>query len=121
MATAQALSGILGDDADLLITAAWLRDIGYSRALAVTGFHPFDGARYLRDAEHGSELVCRLVAHHSCAINEAAERGLADALLYELGPPPDDLADALIHCDMTTGPDGQTMAVDQSGSDPSGT
>jgi len=54
-----------------------------------------------------------VVAHHSCAINEAAERGLADALLYELGPPPDDLADALIHCDMTTGPDGQTHAEEK--------
>jgi len=38
-----------------------------------------------------------VVAHHSCAINEAAERGLAYALLCELGPPPDDLADALIY------------------------
>ncbi len=120
VATTQALSGILGDDADLLITAAWLHDIGYSPALAATGFHPLDGARYLRDAEHGSERVCRLAAHHSCAINEAAERGLADALLCELGPPPDDLADALIYCDMTTGPDGQAMAADQSGSDLSG-
>jgi len=61
-----------------------------------------------------------VVAHHSCAINEAAERGLAYALLCALGPSPDDLADALIYCDMTTGPDGQTMAADQSGSDLSG-
>ncbi len=28
-------------------------------------------------------MLCRLVAHHSCAIIEAGERGLADALRYE--------------------------------------
>jgi hypothetical protein len=53
------------------------------------------------------------VAHHSCATNEAAERGLAGELALEFPPPPDDLADALIYCDMTTGPDGQDMIVEQ--------
>ncbi len=110
-ATARTLAGILGDDADLLISAAWLHDIGYSPALAATGFHPLDGARYLRDTEHAGELLCRLVAHHSCAINGAAD--LASDLLTEFPPPPRHLADALTYCDMTTGPDGQTMTIDQ--------
>lgn len=110
-ATARTLAGILGDDADLLIAAAWLHDIGYSPVLAVTGFHPLDGARYLRDTEHADELLCRLVAHHSCAIDGASEAGLADELLSESTPPPEHLADALTYCDMTTGPDGQTMTV----------
>ncbi|HEX3192303.1 MAG TPA: hypothetical protein VHS30_21235 [Streptosporangiaceae bacterium] len=35
--------------------AAWLRDIGYTPGLAVTGLHALDGARYLRDA-----MLCRL-------------------------------------------------------------
>ena len=35
-------------DADLLVAAAWLHDIGYSPAIADTGFHPLDGARHLR-------------------------------------------------------------------------
>jgi len=39
-----------------------------------------DGARYLRDVQHADALLCRLVAHHSCAIIEAGERGLADVL-----------------------------------------
>ena len=47
-ARARTLAPILGDDADLLEAAAWLHDIGYSPALAATGFHPLDGARYLR-------------------------------------------------------------------------
>lgn len=47
-------------------------------------------------------LLCRL-AQHSCAISEAEERGLADELSHELLPPREDLADALVCCDMTTG------------------
>jgi len=46
-AQARLLTPILGTDADLLEAAAWLHDIGYSPDLAVTGFHPLDGARYL--------------------------------------------------------------------------
>jgi hypothetical protein len=37
-----------------------------------------DGARYLRDDQHADTMLCRLVAHHSHAIVEAGERGLAD-------------------------------------------
>jgi hypothetical protein len=29
--------------------------------LAVTGFHPLDGARYLRDVAKADALLCRLV------------------------------------------------------------
>jgi hypothetical protein len=112
-ATARTLSAILGDGADLLVAAAWLHDIGYSPALTATGFHPLDGARHLCDTEHAGELLCRLVAHHSCAINETTERGLASDLLSEFPPPPGHLADALTYCDMTTGPDGQTMNIEQ--------
>jgi hypothetical protein len=46
----------------------------------VTGLHALDGARYLRDAQHADAMLCRLVAHHSCAMIEAGERGLADVL-----------------------------------------
>lgn len=34
-----------GADADLLESAAVLHDVGYAPRLAVTGFHPLDGAR----------------------------------------------------------------------------
>jgi HD domain len=110
--TARTLAPILGTNAGLLTTAAILHDIGYAPRLA-TGFHPLDGARYLRDAERAEPMLCRLVAHHSCAIIEAEERGLARQLAREFRPAPRDLADALIYCDMTTGPDGQRMPIEQ--------
>ena len=78
-----------------------------------TGFHPLDGARYLRDTEHASDLLCCLVAHHSGAVTGAAESGLADDLVSEFPPPPEDLLDALTYSDMTTGPDGQPMRVEE--------
>ena len=111
--TARTLAPILGKNADLLTAAAILHDIGYAPTLATTGFHPLDGARYLRDVEHAQPMLCRLVAHHSCAIIEAGERGLAGQLAREFKPAPHDLADALIYCDMTTGPDGQRMSIEQ--------
>src|ERR1700733_7378332 len=110
-AQARSLAPILRDDADLLEAAAWLHDIGYSPELADTGFHPLDGARYLRDVEHADPTLCRLVANHSCAIIEAEERGLAEALSSEFPPPPTALSDALAYCDMTTTPTGEIVAV----------
>ena len=68
----------------------------------MTGLHALDGARYLRDAQDADALLCRLVAHHSCAIIEAGERGLADVLGLEFEPAPYALASVLAFCDMTT-------------------
>ena len=65
-----------------------LHDIGYVPDLALTGLHALDGARYLRDAQHADAMLCRLVAHHSCAIFETEERGLADVLGLEFAPAP---------------------------------
>ena len=112
-ARASSLAPILGENAGLLEAAAWLHDIGYAPGLARTGFHPLDGARYLRDVEQAGDVLCRLVAHHSCAIIEAEERGLAGQLLSEFQPARGDLAGALIYCDMTTGPDGEATAVEE--------
>ena len=112
-ATARTLALVLGPHADAVTTAAWLHDIGYAPTLHHSGFHPLDGALYLRDVQHADPLVCRLVAHHSCAAFEAAERGLAADLLREFTPAPRDLGDALIYCDMTTGPQGQPITVEQ--------
>ena len=77
-ARARSLAPVLGADANLLEAAACLHDIGYAPGLAVTGLHALDGARYLRDAQHADAMLCRLVAHHTCASVEAGERGLAD-------------------------------------------
>jgi hypothetical protein len=108
---ARNLAPMLGDDAGLVEAAAWLHDIGYSPDLVDTGFHPLDGARYLSDSEHADDVMCRLVAHHTNALGEAAERGLADHLVREFPPARPDLLDALTYCDMTTSPNGNRVHV----------
>jgi HD domain len=95
----------------LLEAAAWLHDIGYLPELTTTGLHGLDGARYLRDVHNAEPMLCRLVAHHSCAVIEAEERGLADVLCREFDPAPRPLAGGLTFCDMTTSPDGEQVHV----------
>lgn len=112
-AQATTLAGILGEHADLIVAAAWLHDIGYSPAIAPTGFHPLDGARHLRDVRDADMALCNLVAHHSCAVIEAEERDLADVLLAEFPLERPELIDALTYCDMTTGPDGRRLTVEE--------
>jgi hypothetical protein len=111
-AQAETIRPILGNDADLVTAAAWLHDIGYSPTLAKTGFHPLDGARYLRDVHHADPRLCNLVAHHTCAMIEAEERGLAEELGREFAHLPDASQKALTYCDMTTGPDGERLTPD---------
>jgi HD superfamily phosphodiesterase len=94
----------------VLIAAAWLHDVGYSNVVASTGFHPLDGARWLR-SQGFDERVVGLVAHHSCALIEAQERGLADDLANEFPREASPTADALWYCDLTTGTDGQDFTV----------
>ena len=112
-ARARSLAPAFADDKELLEAAAWLHDIGYLPELAKTDLHALDGARYLRDVQHATPMLCRLVAHHSCAVIEAEERDLADILRREFEPPPQPLADALTFCDMTTSPDGELVNVDR--------
>jgi hypothetical protein len=97
-------------DADLLVAAALLHDVGYAPSLNGLGFHPVDGARFVRG--HGHERLASLVAHHSGARFEAEERGLVEELAAF---PVDDgvLMDALTFADMTTGPAGQPMTLDE--------
>jgi hypothetical protein len=97
-------------DADLLVAAAFLHDVGYAPSLNRLGFHPIDGARFLR--AHGQERLASLVAHHSGARFEAEERGLVEELAafpVEDGP----VMDALTFADMTTGPAGQPMTLEE--------
>src|SRR5215469_14148605 len=90
---------------DDLVAAAWLHDIGYVPELVETGFHPLDGARFLRRESVDGQVVS-LVAYHSCAQIEAEVRGLGAELAAEFSPADPSLTDALLYCDMTTGPDG---------------
>lgn len=112
-AKAQEISWVTGveGDVELLMAGAWLHDIGYAGELAVTGFHPLDGARYLQAAGVPGRLTS-LVARHSCAIVEARLRGLGG----EVGGFPDEsgpVRDALWYCDMTTSPDGRSVTLDE--------
>jgi putative nucleotidyltransferase with HDIG domain len=98
-----------GQDADALRAAAWLHDIGYAPDIRDTGFHPLDGAIWLRKAGFDGR-VSALVAYHTCADIEAQERGFAERL--RLFPRETSLvADALLYADMTSGPDGQAYTV----------
>ncbi|MGN2640615.1 HD domain-containing protein [Nocardia takedensis] len=94
------------DDPEILLAAAWLHDIGYSEEIVQTGFHPVDGAEYLR-AQQTLPRLCALVAHHSCARVEARRRRIDI-------PWPDEctlLRDALWWADMTTTPTGDTTDI----------
>ncbi|MCS7479062.1 HD domain-containing protein [Umezawaea endophytica] len=97
------------EEAELLVAAALLHDVGYAPDLAVTGFHPVDGANYLRDQDFPARL-CALVAHHSCAYREAELRNLT-AEIAQWTDEQTMLRDALWWADMTTTPDGGTTNV----------
>jgi HD superfamily phosphodiesterase len=107
-AQAERVADGLGLGDGTLVAAAWLHDIGYGPDLVETGFHPLDGGRYLRRAGVDDRLV-RLVAHHSCAVYEARVRGLERELLAEFDREESPTADALVYCDMTTGPSGERV------------
>jgi hypothetical protein len=94
-------------EADSLVAAAWLHDVGYAPSLRATGFHPLDGAAFVQ-AEGFPPAVVSLVAYHTGAVFEARERGLSD-VLAEFAQPPDFLLDLLTCADMTTGPDGSPV------------
>src|SRR2546425_8367164 len=91
-----------------LIAVAYLHDIGYAPSLKKTGFHPLDGARYLRSC--GYERLASLVAYHSEARVEAQLRGCESAL-HEFPRERSAVADALTYCDITTGPTGEHVSL----------
>ncbi|WP_344581134.1 HD domain-containing protein [Streptomyces lunalinharesii] len=106
------LEQMLGEDTTLLVAAATLHDVGYAPRLATTGFHPLDGARFLRDEHGADERLVRLVANHSFALLEAEERGLREVLEAEFPLLEEPLlVDALVYCDMTTTPDGESTTA----------
>ncbi|WP_295118297.1 HD domain-containing protein [uncultured Leifsonia sp.] len=102
---------LLEKDADAIVAAAWLHDVGYAPSIAMTGFHPVDGARFAKCAGMPA-LVVSLIAHHSGASAEAIERGL-DAELAEFDRPPRDVLDVVTYADMTTAPDGTPIEADR--------
>jgi hypothetical protein len=101
------------DRPGLLVSAAYLHDVGYAAPACDTGLHQLDGARYLRLLGAPDDLTS-LVAHHTEAIVEAAARGLDAQLRGEFAPPSDsELLDLLTYCDMTTSAQGKLVTVDE--------
>jgi len=95
----------------LLEVAGLLHDIGYSSRLQDTGFHPIDGARYLRSIGYDRRVV-NLVAHHSFAYHKAQFRGLGPVLVDEFPKDPDVPHDELCFLDLTTSPSGGFVTVE---------
>ncbi|MFD6715851.1 HD domain-containing protein [Micromonospora chalcea] len=111
-AKAERLARLIGAERDVLVASAWVHDIGYAPEIVDTGFHSLDGARWLL-REQFDHRIAALVAHHSCASFEAEERGLGGALAKEFPREESAVADALWFADMTTGPDGQDLSVEE--------
>lgn len=93
---------------EMLVAAAYVHDVGYAPALARTGFHPLDGAQFLRAL--GRERIACLVAHHSGARVEAEASGHLEGL-EEFAEELSVLGDALTYCDLTTDASGATLPV----------
>ena len=96
------------------IAAAYLHDVGYGHP--DIGFHPVDGARLLRSRGY-SPVVCHIVAFHTAAEIEADVRGL-DPTIFESfalhDVPGLHIADDLMwRADLSVGPNGEAMTVDQ--------
>jgi putative nucleotidyltransferase with HDIG domain len=105
------VGSLASEDRYVLLAAAWLHDVGYAPTIRRTCFHALDGARFLEASGIDRRVVC-LVAHHSGAASEAAERGLAGELAVyerEVGP----VMDALTCADMTVGPEGKRVTLEQ--------
>jgi putative nucleotidyltransferase with HDIG domain len=99
-------------DRQALVAAAVLHDVGYAPTVKESGFHPLDGARWLRSIEFDNQ-VAALVAHHTNAVVEAELRGLDADLLAEFDQEDSPVTDLLWFCDLTTGPDGQDFSVQE--------
>jgi hypothetical protein len=108
---AQSIEGLFDEnERAYLIASAYLHDIGYAPSLKMTGFHPIDGAYYLKS--QSQERLTSLVAYHSESQFEARVRNLSS----ELEAFPRDyslVASALTYCDMTTNSTGQKVSFQE--------
>jgi hypothetical protein len=108
--TATRLTDIPGVDRDPLLIAAVLHDVGYSPVVARTGFHPLDGARFLRTRGY-DRRISALVAHHSAAAIEARLRTMDG--LHGFDDEASPTRDALWYCDAVCGPTGEPTTPDE--------
>jgi hypothetical protein len=96
------------DDRGVLLAAAYLHDVGYAPELVEHGFHPLDGALWLR--AQGLDRLAGLVAHHTGARFEAAAHGLIESIAA-FHDERSAVSDALAYSDLTTGPAGERVTV----------
>jgi putative nucleotidyltransferase with HDIG domain len=105
-----ACPAVAPEDRAVLVSAAWLHDIGYADSAEHTGFHPLDGARMAE--QHGwPGRIAALIAHHSGAWFTARRAGRE----RDISQYPDEasaVTDALVYADQTTGPHGERMDVE---------
>ena len=114
IARARTVAPVLGlrpAEADLLVAAAALHDIGLAPDVAATKASFLDGARWL--AEQGAPVrLVDLVAHCDCGQVEASLQGHgAEYARYRDERSP--TRDALWYCCLTTGADGTPVSVSE--------
>jgi putative nucleotidyltransferase with HDIG domain len=102
----------LGFDRRVVVSAAWLHDIGYAPELADSGFHALDGARFLR-SHRWDDTICCLVAHHTDAAAQAVAQGYGDTIRREFDEVNGLPSDVLWTADATTGPTGQRLTLNE--------
>ena len=107
------------DKAALLVAAATLHDIGYSKRIGRIGFHPLDGAIFLQPRVPGFPYrLAGLLAHHSAAVIPAPVHGVHDLVqgVHDLAQrfPQEQslLVDALVYADMHSAPDGRIITTE---------
>jgi hypothetical protein len=98
-------------DAESIVAAAWLHDIGHASGLARTGFHPLDGALHLA-SEGWPHATVLLVAHHSHAAVLAPYFGV-ESQMAVLDHVPGEADDILAFADVRSGPTGMGTMYDQ--------
>ncbi|GAA4853493.1 HD domain-containing protein [Pseudonocardia benzenivorans] len=103
-------AGLPAGDAETLVAAAWLHDIGYAPSVVRTGFHPLDGARHARSLGF-PDRVAALVAFHSAAAVKAGLLGLADQLA-DFADECSIVHDLLWYADMSTDPTGRPVSFE---------
>jgi hypothetical protein len=96
------------DERAVVVSAAFVHDLGYAEGIADSGFHHLDGARFLRDL--GEDRLAGLVAFHSAGRWEAEARGVTPELA-EFEDERSLTADVLAYADLLTGPDGTSMEL----------
>jgi hypothetical protein len=97
------------DELDVLLAAGYLHDVGYAPDLAQLGFHPLDGARFVRDA--GRERLAGAGCSPPCVGRGGRGARLRGRAGARFPAEASIVARALTYCDLTTGPDGEKVGV----------